>query len=215
MVMPVFRVSVGKAALSFFRLDKLRAALQAAAPDVSLADARHWYFAELAAPLAKDEAALLDRILGLDGAAGEPGRHGVPGTSGSTLVQPLLVVPRLGTISPWSSKATDIAQHCALPTISRIERGVAYYFKTATGRKLAAAELQAILPLLHDRMTESVLHDLDGAAEKIFQHGVPQPLSTVDILGGGCTALEAANRDMGLALSADEIAYLVENFRKL
>jgi len=201
--MSIFRVSAGKAAISSFRLEKLRAALKDAAPNVALVDTRHWYFVALA----KGDAALLDRILGLDDAAGEP--------DGSAQMQRLLVVPRLGTISPWSSKATDIAQHCALPMVERIERGVAYYFKTRTGKELTEQERKAILPLLHDRMTESVLASFDGVAEKIFRHGTPVPLSTVDILGGGCAALKAANRKMGLALSADEIDYLVENFLKL
>jgi len=202
----MFRVSAGKPALSSFRLEKLRAALKDAAPNVTLVDTRHWYFVELGqdAALEAEQAALLDRLLGIDAAAGEP-EGGLR----------LLVVPRLGTISPWSSKATDIAQHCALPQVNRIERGVAYYFQGANNRKLSDAEFKAVLPLLHDRMTESVLPRFDGAAEKIFRHGTPLPLASVDIVKGGRGALEAANREMGLALSPDEIEYLLENFRKL
>ncbi len=204
----MFRVSAGKTALSSFRLEKLRAALKEAAPNVALADTRHWYFVAFKnMALAKGDAALLDRLLGLDELAGEP--------SGANMLEHLLVVPRLGTISPWSSKATDIAQHCALPQVERIERGVAYYFKTKNGKALTEAERKAVLPLLHDRMTESVLDKFDGVAEKIFQHGTPQPLKSVDILKGGKAALEAANRELGLALSADEIDYLVENFQRL
>ncbi len=204
----MFRVSAGKSALSAFRLEKLRVALKHAAPEVTLIDTRHWYFVEVSGvALSGGEAALLDRILGLDDAAGEP--------DGAAKLERIMVVPRLGTISPWSSKATDIAQHCALPMVARIERGVAYYFTASNGRELSAAGRMAILPLLHDRMTESILFSVDGAAGKIFQHGAPQPLSTVDILGGGRAKLEAANRELGLALSADEIDYLLENFRKL
>ncbi len=204
----MFRVLPGKAALSSFRLDKLRAALKDTAPNVALAGTRHWYFVALTGTaLAKRDAALLQRLLGLDDAAGEP--------AGAAQFQRLLVVPRLGTISPWSSKATDIAQHCALPVVARIERGLAYYFKTRNRKPLSEAERTALMPLLHDRMTESVLADVDGAAEKIFRHGTPVPLSTVDILNGGKSALEVANREMGLALSADEIDYLLQNFRKL
>ena len=201
----MFRISAGKAALSSFRLEKLRAALKAAVPNVVLVDARHWYFVELNgdAPLEAGPAALLDRLLVVDATAEPAG------------VQRRLVVPRLGTISPWSSKATDIARHCALPQIARIERGVAYYFRSAGGKHLRDAEFKAMLPLLHDRMTESVLSKFDGAAEKIFRHGTPQPLTSVDIVKGGRGALETANREMGLALSADEIDYLLENFRKL
>jgi len=173
-----------------------------------MVDTRRWYFVELAAgaKLNKQQAALLDRLLGIDAAAGEPAEAGM---------QRLLAVPRLGTISPWSSKATDIAQHCALPMVKRIERGVAYYFKAAGSKRLRDAEFKAMLPLLHDRMTESVLSKFDGAAEKIFRHGTPPPLTSVDIIKDGRGALETANREMGLALSADEIDYLLENFRKL
>ena len=204
----MFRVSTGKSALSAFRLEKLRAALRIAAPEVTLQDTRHWYFTEVkASALAQDDAVLLDRILGLDATAGEP--------DGTAQTIKLLVVPRLGTISPWSSKATDIARHCSLPQIERIERGVVYYLQTPGNRALNDAERQAVLPLLHDRMTESVLNDIDAACDVIFKHGTPQPLSSVDIVAGGRAALETANRELGLALSPDEIDYLLENFTKL
>jgi phosphoribosylformylglycinamidine synthase len=202
----MFRTSIGKAALSSFRLEKLRTALKATASGVTLEDTRHCYFTELSAALSAAEVILLDRLLGIDKDAGEP-------EIGQA--QTLLVVPRLGTISPWSSKATDIARHCALPQVTRIERGVLYYLKSKSGKHLSEAEKQAVLPLLHDRMTESVVADIEGIEEKIFRHGTPQPLSSVDILKGGRAALEVANRELGLALSADEIDYLVENFGKL
>src|SRR5450759_1103562 len=204
----MFRVSVGSAALSVFRLEKLRSVLHAVAPGVAIADTRHWYFSALrGTTLSKAQAKLLDKVLGLDKEAGEPKQAGS--------MQRVLVVPRLGTISPWSTKATDIAQHCGLSGVLRIERGVVYYLDTNNGKGLSKSEQAAVLPLLHDRMTESVLSDVDSAAEKIFQHGVPQPLATVDVLKGGSKALAKANLDMGLALSEDEIEYLVENFRKL
>ena len=221
----MFRVSVGITALSEFRLQKLRGALHAVAPQVHLADTRHCYFIALrekgnsgkasTPPLqvahgptfSKAQARLLDKVLGLDDDAGEPGQ--------AASMQRVLVVPRLGTISPWSTKATDIAQHCGLSAVQRIERGVAYYLKSANGGQLGELELTAVLPLLHDRMTETVLTDIDTAATKIFQHGKPLPLETVDVLKGGSKALADANRAMGLALSADEIEYLVENFQKL
>jgi phosphoribosylformylglycinamidine synthase len=203
------RASAGKPALSLFRLEKLRSALNKTAPGIKLVDTRHWYFIQTnCVALAREDAARLDRLLGLGDGAGEP--------QDANGLQRLLVVPRLGTISPWSSKATDIAQHCALPMVTRIERGLAYYFKTGNGRPLSNAEKLAVLPLLHDRMTESVINeDFDGAAAKIFHHGEPQPLATVDILHGAHAALEAANRELGLALSPDEIDYLVENFTQL
>jgi len=203
----MFLTSTGKAALSSFRLDKLRAALAATGSGVTLEDTRHCYFTELSEELGPQEHALLQRLLSLDEHAAAP--------KTDTATQSVLIVPRLGTISPWSSKATDIARHCALPQVMRIERGVTYYLKSKSGKPLTAAEQQAVLPLLHDRMTESVVFDTDGIEEKIFQHGTPQPLSSVDIIGGGRAALEIANRALGLALSPDEIDYLVENFSKL
>ncbi|MDP1940169.1 MAG: phosphoribosylformylglycinamidine synthase, partial [Gallionella sp.] len=200
----MFKVSVGSSALSTFRLEKLRLALSAVAPEVVVIEARHCYFSALqGAKLDRAQAVLLDKVLGLGKLADEPAGERV------------LVVPRLGTISPWSTKATDIAQHCGLTGVQRIERGVQYYLATRSGNGLSEAERAAVLPLLHDRMTESVLVAIDDAADKIFGHGAPQPLTTVDVLQGGCEALAAANREMGLALSQDEIEYLVENFRKL
>ncbi|HQS58246.1 MAG: phosphoribosylformylglycinamidine synthase [Gallionellales bacterium 35-53-114] len=201
----MFLTSAGKSALSSFRLEKLRAALKAAAPGVTVEATRHWYFSELKSALSEADNQMLQRLLGLDAESGKL----------SSRLHSLLVVPRLGTISPWSSKATDIAQHCALPAVKRIERGVMYYFKTRSGHALSRTELKAITPLLHDRMTESVVTDMDGIAEKIFAHGEPQPLSTVDVLEGGSTALSVANYELGLALSNDEIDYLVENFTRL
>jgi len=204
----MFRVSVGTHALSAFRLEKLRALLGEAAPGVVLADTRHCYFSLIRGQtLGKSQVRLLDRVLGLGKSAGEP--------DGAENCRRLLVVPRLGTISPWSTKATDIARHCGLPKVERIERGVMYYLSSAGGAPLSKAGLAAALPLLHDRMTETVLTDVADAAEKIFRHGKPQPFETVNLLKGGRRALEQANREMGLALSADEIDYLVENFGKL
>ncbi|NCN88018.1 MAG: phosphoribosylformylglycinamidine synthase [Gallionella sp.] len=203
----MFLTSIGKSALSAFRLDKLRAALDAARCGVTVAETRHIYFIELSAELSANEAALLHRLLNLNSGAGEPKNAGQ--------AQRLLVIPRLGTISPWSSKATDIARHCALPQATRIERGVMYYLGARSGKALSAAEQQAVLPLLHDRMTESALTDIAGIEAKLFSHGTPQPLSSVDILTAGRAALETANRELGLALSADEIDYLVENFTRL
>ena len=111
----MFRVSPGKSSLSSFRLDKLRAVVCNALPNIHITNACHWYFVALNADLSATEASLLDKLLDLDD-AGE--------LSGKGKLQHLLVVPRLGTISPWSSKATDIAQHCGLHRVERIERGV-------------------------------------------------------------------------------------------
>ena len=209
----MFRVSPGKSSLSSFRLDKLRAVVCNALPNIHITNACHWYFVALNADLSATEASLLDKLLDLDD-AGE--------LSGKGKLQHLLVVPRLGTISPWSSKATDIAQHCGLHRVERIERGVVYSVKTKDGKALTQAELKVLLPLLHDRMTESVFDPVvnlktgfNDVAKKIFRHGEPLPLATVDIMHGGSATLAAANIEMGLALSSDEIDYLVESFHRI
>jgi phosphoribosylformylglycinamidine synthase len=128
--------------------------------------------------------------------------------------QLFLVVPRLGTISPWASKATDIAHNCGLERIHRIERGIAYRVRLTGGRAFGDHERALLLPLLHDRMTETVLAAADEA-EALFRSAEPAPLTTVDVVGGGRAALVAANRALGLALSDDEIDYLVESFTGL
>jgi phosphoribosylformylglycinamidine synthase len=159
---------------------------------------------EIERALSEAEARRLDRVLA----------YGPAGVAGAVRGELMLVVPRFGTISPWSSKATDIARHCRLEMIRRIERGVAYYVVASDERKLTEGERAALVPHIHDRMTETVLASFDEAG-RLFAHYAPRPLAAVDILGGGIAALERANREMGLALSPDEIEYLVEQFRRI
>jgi len=118
----------------------------------------------------------------------------------------LLVVPRLGTQSPWSTKATDIARRCGLETVERIERGIAYRL-TGLGPDASGA----IAPALHDRMTQSVLGRLEQAAA-LFAHHPPRPLVQVPLLERGADALREADRELGLALSGEEIDYLARAF---
>ncbi len=184
----------GLAAFSATRLARLTETVRSTG--VSALAAEHWYFVELDAPLGADE---LNRLKDLLGIAGD-----LPAAPSGSLV---LVTPRIGTISPWASKATDIARQCGFGAIKRIERGIAYH---VTGQ----VDQAALLAKLHDRMTESVLDSVD-AANDLFRHVPPQPLATVDVLGQGKAALLAANTELGLALSPDEIDYLVENFIKL
>jgi len=202
--MPDFLTLRGRNALSEFRLKKLTQALKRTAPSIATITAEYWHFAALNAPLAPPQRKILERILTYGPATAQISEQG----------RMLLVVPRLGTISPWASKATDIAHSCGLDAIERIERGVAFYVGIKTGRRLDAGQVKAMLPLIHDRMTETVLDSLDEAAQ-LFQHFAPQPLSTIDLLSGGREALERANRKMGLALSSDEIDYLLENFQRM
>ena len=150
------------------------------------------------------ERASLDRILTYgphDEAAADSGEF-------------VLVVPRPGTISPWSSKATDIAHNCGLAAVKRIERGVGYRIAVTGGAALSSADRAALMPLLHDRMTEAVFGSPDEA-DVLFAHFAPKPLSTIPLLAQGRSALERANTNLGLALAPDEIDYLDANFRRV
>ena len=202
--MPEVLTLRGRNALSEFRLKKLSQALKRTAPAVSAITAEYWHFVALKVPLQPPQRKVLERILAYGPAPAEVSETG----------RLFLVVPRLGTISPWASKATDIAHSCGLESVERIERGLAYYISTRKGGPLYPAQQAALLPLIHDRMTETVMESFEAAAQ-LFQHFAPQPLTTIDLLSGGHEALERANREMGLALSDDEIDYLLENFRRM
>jgi phosphoribosylformylglycinamidine synthase len=191
-------VIAGKAALSAGRLAKRLAKVQADNPSVSALSARFVHFVDLHSELRDAERGLLDRLL----------EYGPRDTSASLAGTELWVVPRLGTISPWASKATDIAKICGLPQVRRIERGVAY---VVVGQIRDEA---ALLRTLHDRMTESVLYS-EREAEALFVRATPKPLSTIDVLGHGRAAIETANQTLGLALAPDEIDYLEQNYRAL
>jgi len=190
----------GAPAYSDFRLEKLtRKLAEDLGKPVSLY-AEFIHLVELFEDLTGEEQQVLDRIL----------RYGPALASHEPRGRLLLVTPRPGTISPWSSKATDIAHNCGLRNIERIERGVAYWIES----ELDDEELVRAAALLHDRMTESVFYDLDDA-EALFLHADPRPMTLVDVLNGGRDALVNANGELGLALSDDEIDYLVESFTAL
>jgi phosphoribosylformylglycinamidine synthase len=192
----------GGVALSQFRLEKLIAAAQAAGlPEFNLV-AEYWHLVESEQALDDAAMSVLDRLL----TYGEPTPPQVP--AGDLF----LVAPRLGTLSPWASKASDIASHCGLEGVRRIERATAY--RVQAGRALSDAERQTISALLHDRMTETVFSSFDDA-DKLFAHVAPQALTSVDILKGGRAALATANGELGLALSDEEIDYLVDSFTRL
>ena len=197
--MSVITALRGASALSLFRIQKL--AQKAAALGLPQAEisSEYWYFVSSTAPL---DAAQTEKLQALLSAV----RVDTP-AAGQSL---FLITPRIGTISPWSSKATDIAHNCGLDGVERIERGMAVYVSGSLHDK----ERAQWASLLHDRMTESVLPDFQSA-EQLFAAHEDQSFDTVDVLGGGRAALEAADKSMGLALSADEIDYLVENYRAL
>jgi phosphoribosylformylglycinamidine synthase len=196
----------GAPALSAFRIAKLLSRLQALDSRVTALESRFEHFADLQRPLATAEREVLERLLTygprIDSAADSEAAHGG---------ENILVVPREGTISPWSSKATDIARVCGLDAVLRVERGIRYRLHST--QPLGAERLTALAAVLFDRMTEMVLLD-SAAAERLFDHAKPKPLSRVS-LATGLPALEVANRELGLALSADEMEYLLTSFRRL
>jgi phosphoribosylformylglycinamidine synthase len=195
----------GPAALSAFRLAKLKSLVGAAVPAVRALSARFAHFVDLERELTAAERAVLDALLQYG-----PQETASQADATGAAVLELRVVPRPGTISPWSSKATDIAHVCGLEAIRRVERGIA--FQLAADRALTPAEVSAIQPLLHDRMIEAVLAPGDSA-EALFAHTAPRPLRSVS-LARGREALCDANRELGLALSADEIDYLLAAFAR-
>ncbi|MEX2963869.1 phosphoribosylformylglycinamidine synthase [Microbulbifer sp. TYP-18] len=190
----------GAPALSKFRHQKLLNQLRSLQPAIQDAYAEFVHFAD-SPELSGQQQSLLERLL----------QYGPSEEKHQPEGRLLLVVPRPGTISPWSSKATDIAHNAGLTQIRRLERGIAYYL---SGVDLTEAEWGALAELLYDRMVETVLGDL-AAAEQLFTTGEPRALTTVDILDGGRSALEGANVSLGLALAEDEIDYLLTNFETL
>ena len=192
----------GVTALSDFRVEKLfQKAAALGLPEVKLSS-EFWYFVGSEKALDVATVEKLQALLAAQSVEQTPkAREGL---------HLFLVTPRLGTISPWASKATNIAENCGLEGIERIERGMAVWLEGA----LTDGQKQQWAALLHDRMTESVLTDIDAAAQ-LFHHIQSETFSSVDVLGGGKEALVKANTEMGLALSADEIDYLVENYQAL
>ncbi|WP_145573300.1 phosphoribosylformylglycinamidine synthase [Yersinia alsatica] len=191
----------GSPALSAFRITKLLSRCQDANLPVDDIYAEYVHFADVSAPLSADEHARLQRLLQYGPSLPEHAPQG----------RLLLVTPRPGTISPWSSKATDIAHNCALPQVLRLERGLAFYIQ---GPSLNDSQWQQLSALLHDRMMETVFTDLQQA-EQLFSHHQPAPVQRVDILAQGRSALEQANAKLGLALAPDEIDYLLAAFTGL
>ncbi len=188
----------GTSALSDFRINKLLAELQAVDPAIKAVSARFIHFIDIHSELSDSQSAILRQLLAYgssqSGDDAASGRH-------------LLVVPRSGTISPWSSKATEIARRCGLSEVNRIERGIEYALDT--NGPLSTS----VNALLHDRMTQTVLH-AESEPDLFAQHP-PKTLLRVDIIMQGREALTSANTELGLALSEDEIDYLTDSFQTL
>ncbi|MES2613299.1 MAG: phosphoribosylformylglycinamidine synthase, partial [Pseudomonadota bacterium] len=197
----------GGNALSTFRAQQLQPALEAIHPKITGIAAR---FVHLVATDAAPSAVEQERLAALL-------TYGDP-YSGPDNGAVIVVTPRLGTLSPWASKATDIARNCGI-AIRRVERITEYRVALKSGLlggtpELSAEQVAQVAALLHDRMTESVVPDRSGAAA-LFTELQPAPMEHVDVLGGGRAALEAANTRFGLALAEDEIEYLVNAFNGL
>ena len=193
----------GSNALSVFRSQRLLTQLQAVLPGISAVQARYVHFIDASAPLSAEDASRLGALL----TYGEPA---LPESSEGGHEE-FFVIPRFGTISPWASKATDIAHNCGMAQVKRVERGIAYRVQLKAGilggllggaKKLDDQELQAAAALRHDRITESVLRHPDQAAD-LFRTLEAQPLASIDVLGAGKGALVAANTELGLAMSED------------
>jgi len=187
----------GTAAFSGSRLGRLYESVRSSVPALTAMTAEQWYFVELEGAVNGEELSRIKDLLGIPSV--------LPTEAHGEFV---LVTPRLGTISPWSSKATDIALQCGFSSVRRIERGTAFHL---AGKNLDRASLAG---RLHDRMTESVFDSLDAVGD-LFRHVAPQPLTTIDILGSGRKALVDTNTELGLALSDDEVDYLIDNFTRI
>ena len=190
----------GAPALSAFRHGKLLEQLTSKVPAVTGLYAEFAHFADVNGELTDAEQGVLARLL----------KYGPSVPVQEPAGRLFLNVPRFGTLSPWSSKASDIAHNCGLGKIQRLERGIAYY----VAGELNDADVAQVSALLHDRMTQMVLQRFEEAAG-LFSHAQPKPLTEVDVLGGGRAALEKANAELGLALAEDEIDYLVKSFGDL
>ncbi len=202
---PFISTFEGGNALSSFRVLQLLPKLQAINPNITHVSA---HFVHLAATDGAPDAALETKLQSLL-TYGEPAQS--IDQKANTLK--IIVAPRLGTVSPWASKASDIAHNCGL-AVKRIERMTEYVLAVKGTAALNAAEIQSISAILHDRMTESVLLDR-AASMNLFAHLDAAPMAHVDVLQGGKTALQQANTEFGLALAEDEIDYLVNAFTEL
>lgn len=197
----------GGNALSSFRAQQLQPALEAIHPKITAIAARFVHLVVTDAPPSAAEQERLAALL----TYGDPYAGPQDGAA-------IVVTPRLGTLSPWASKATDIARNCGI-AIRRVERITEYRITLKAGLlgkapELTAEQMAQVAALLHDRMTESVVADRSAAAA-LFTELQPAPMEHVDVLAGGRAALEAANTRFGLALADDEIDYLVNAFNGL
>ncbi|MBU6489771.1 MAG: phosphoribosylformylglycinamidine synthase, partial [Burkholderiales bacterium] len=204
----------GASALSDFRQTRLLETLARIDANIVGVSGRYLHFVNALTPLSAEDEQRIEALLHY----GEPAEA----EEGRGAQETFLVVPRIGTVSPWASKATDIAHHCGLAHVRRIERGIEFAVTLKSGlagllgakRALTDEARAAVAAALHDRMTESVVASRDDALH-LFDELPAKPLTTVDVRAQGRAALERANGELGLALADDEIDYLVDAFGKL
>ena len=190
----------GAPALTEFRHQSLLQKIQAIVPEAGQLYAEFVHFLDLSAALGEAEEQRLQQLL----------NYGPQTQAQEPAGRLFLVVPRPGTLSTWSSKATDLLRHAGIDSLKRIEQGIAYYLDA----ELNESQAKAVRALLHDRMSQAVLGELQ-AAKVLFAEETPRPLTTVDVLDGGLAALQKADAELGLALAEDEMEYLVSSFEKL
>ncbi|NNF52742.1 MAG: phosphoribosylformylglycinamidine synthase [Gammaproteobacteria bacterium] len=192
----------GAPALSEFRLEKRTGEVRALVPQVDRLSARFVHYVRLGAALDTDHRRTLEQLL----------QYGPRYPSQTTAGEQLIVIPRPGTISPWSSKATDIAHRCGLADVERLERGIVYTLEST--RPLSEEQRGAAATCLHDRMTEVVIRDASEASA-LFADLPPRPHRDIDVITGGREALLGADDELGLALAEDEVDYLLEAFTRI
>ena len=210
--MSFFRFLPGADALSAFRQQRLAVSLAAQGVELESIEAQYLHFIWSESDLDVKNQEILASLLSY-------GQPFVPklksGSSwfskGSKPLEEAIVIPRFGTVSPWASKATEIARQCSL-NVLRIERGIQYAWQSK--KELTQTQIDIVLATIHDRMTESVI-DSTSQAQALYQTLADRPLLRIPVLTEGSVALDKANQELGLALSSDEVAYLTENFIRL
>lgn len=210
--MPFFQFLPGADALSSFRQQRLLALLASDGVQLESIEAQYLHFIWSDEKLRTGDEQILSSLL----TYGQPfhsqfGQNTSWLGKGSGEIAGVIVIPRLGTVSPWASKATDIAQQCGL-NILRIERGIQFTWKSK--KPLTAVQTQLVLAAIHDRMTEGVIESIE-LADGLYQTLDDRPLTRIPVLSHGKDALDKANQELGLALSDDEVAYLTDSFTRL
>jgi len=203
---PILHFFPGAAALSPFKQKQLLAQIQAIVPTVTELAAQAVHVAVFASEPNPAQRAALAALL-------EPAHGVVIDLKAPAHGWGWWVTPRVGTVSAWASKATNIAHNCGIQ-VTRVERVTQWQISFKKKINLSAEQQAAILALVHDRMTESVLFDQTDIAQLAVAQAAP-PMVRIDLLAGGLDALAVANQQFGLALAAEEMTYLVDAFKAL